>query len=1533
MNAANLFDRNPLHVAHLQGPVDRLHDTNLRAIYERAGKILLIQRWKDLTTSAPHAFLLFESEQAANSCCNRIGAPRITTPNNSHPQSITASILQPNQPNHPALQQWLSSQNMAPSYVIKGPPSPPKAAGFPLSCLRMLNEDASEVVGKLKEFKCGPGWWRFVAQMYVANKLWAAARMVLKCEKEPDDDVIDISDDSGHEHASDDDQSDVSKTQKSSKSRASHNIWLPSKKDVNGARAKLGVVTSKPGAAAPKPATAPTVSPLYGLRVSSPESEQKAAKSAAGSEAPPFVPTPMSESPSTDTTPRTSPDVPPTVPATLPMLTRSSAARTMPATPTAGTGAATMNGTGTALQPSRVTKSSSGSISTQPSSSSSQASLSAKPLVPAQAQPPAKPSTTPTPSSLPHSQPTNPTPPTLSQPSSSRPIIPILIPSPSTLDKLTPSISRPNSTGPDAGSSTEATATAGAASKVSGSQDINSKHNTSAGPKPGPNPKGPRGRKSTAPPTGPKSATPPTGPRSITPKVSTPPVGPKAYIAAFAGQKAPPTGPRALMHAIGANSSNASSTNSATTAPSTVLAPGLPSSGSTPTLGSNGTVSASTLQPVDCPTVTPRQVHTSQGEMTVPQVKKEMEQVDLGDRPFASTSSGSSVVPISRGSPTVPHAQSLTVRKVSSGSTGPATQKTPPISATQEPSSVAPTQGSPSARAVLPADEPPAVPMEEDSFSAPTEGDSSFGVSMEDLFSVSIAPTEDDSSIIPSRDLPTPTSTQNSLFVFTKDPVSVPPAQDPPTAPSVTPTQPHRAPGRTPIRSPSREPLSFFGISSSPSSLLAALPSTSSPTKRKSDTFETRLIKRRRHRTSSSKSEPIIVEPEMSALEAEKARAAELQAEEDRVRELLGVDMSDYAESVMARLSGSDKSSSRGIVSGSEKSKSSPAQETSVESDLDMELRSLRATRNENEALKMKIKVLELTLPTAESVKNELYAERKEKSQLMEALEIERSLLTQSEALRKQSDATREGLQQRIKQLEERLSESAGALEKAREAAQVASEQRRKAEEASSAAEAERTKLGVLLDAERDLVSRERAALAEESSVKAEAQAKLAATEARLAAEQRRYAEAMDQASKERTEAKNFLDAEKAIVSAQEAKLEREKEIRAELEVKLREAEEKLKEEQVKRLEDKQSADNFLQNELTMAMKLVTAEREITKAERAKTAAEIEARESLEKELVALKEQFAASEKSLKDALDGHTSMQRDLTTFKDQLNDSERREGMLRAQLSTAGSRLAMTDARARATEDRVAEAEQVSKRHMFEVSKLQAELASERKVLMMERQALAKERMGRKDLEGKLAAAEERLATGTKQTNELQAQLQTAMSSGQGTREQLQTQRTLLHIARTRIQELEQAIQRVENDLDAARTAEATAKTMVQLWGPPRAQLSSPVSDIVEQQGEQMDAEPDSFIPLMKPPRQQSFKLKRTVAPARLLKVDMPSGEATNIDLGGLPANPDTIIDLLYKSKCAGVFWDIIMDEYGAMGCFDAAEAIAAGKIKYQP
>ncbi|KAH7344527.1 hypothetical protein B0J17DRAFT_4489 [Rhizoctonia solani] len=233
-------------------------------------------------------------------------------------------------------------------------------------------------------------------------------------------------------------------------------------------------------------------------------------------------------------------------------------------------------------------------------------------------------------------QPTNTTPqpvkPALSQSSSSRPIIPIPIPPPSTLDKPIPNISRSNSTDPNAESSTEATAggskTTNAAPKVPGSQDINSKPDTSTDPTPTIIPKGPTDTKSTTPkantpPTGPKahrlsvgrkSATPPTGPRSATPKVSVPPVGPKALVAALPGKKAPPTGPRALVRAFGASSFNVSTTSSATAAPSTLLAPGLPSSGTTLAPGGNGTVSASTPQPVDCPTVTSRQAHTSQGK-------------------------------------------------------------------------------------------------------------------------------------------------------------------------------------------------------------------------------------------------------------------------------------------------------------------------------------------------------------------------------------------------------------------------------------------------------------------------------------------------------------------------------------------------------------------------------------------------------------------------------------------------------------------------------------------------------------------------------------------------------------------------------------------------------------------------------------------------------------------------------------------------------------------------------------------------------
>ncbi|KAF8761256.1 hypothetical protein RHS01_00491, partial [Rhizoctonia solani] len=1234
-----------------------------------------------------------------------------------------------------------------------------------------------------------------------------------------------------HEHASDDDQSASSKS-----SKASHNAWLPSKRNVNGARAKLGVVTSKPATSSKSKATTKVSKSTVEVTEVVVNSTQKATKSTLGAEAPPFVPTPMSESPSTDTTPQASVDTPPTVPATLPILARSSI----------------IPGPSDANRLNGATDPASGVIPVKASSSPGDLPLAAS--APTQQSP----STSSSHPLAPASQSSNPVP----RDSPSRQTTPTPTPLTSALDKPVSALSDSNKkslkvskelsegTKKATAEVTKDISTAPTSSRAGTPKTVSHHHlfNSIAAPD------------LTRPPA---KATPPIGSGSATALITkfdsakgaridrTTYTSPRALMAALPGQKAPPTGPRALMNAFRTRSSSPATLSTSATAKATngtsshnsdATASRSTPAGGAPTPGASGTTLATIASTIPKASVKATRHRAllgwldAQGEMSKQvQVKKEMDQEPLG---MISPWGIRRLWPL-RGARLLFRLHKGHLYK--------------------KPHQAKLLRNYPQFQSIV------NRTMDESMSTVPMEGDSSFGVSAEDLFPNSTTLTED-ASIIPQQDLPPLAPTQKPSIATTDETIPaplpdsppVPPARDPlhtSTTLSTTPRASTSARPRTPIRSPSRDPLSFFGISSSPGSLLAALPpSSSSPTKRKSDTLESRLIKRRRHRTSSSKSEPIIVEPEISALEAEKARAAELQAEEERVRELLGVDMSDYAESVMARLSGSDKSN-RGVLSGSEKSKGSPGMQESisVESDLDLELRSLRAMRDENEALKLKIKVLEMTLPTAESVKNELYAERKEKTQLIEALEIERSLLTQSEALRKQSDATREGLQQRIKQLEERLAESSGNLEKAREVAQAAAEQRRKAEEAALLAETERTKLGTMLDAERDLVSQERAALAEERGIRAEAQAKLAAAEARLAAEQRRYTEARDQAEKERAEAKSFLDAEKAIASAQEAKLEREKEIRGELEAKLKEMEEKIKDEQAKQVEDRKKADAILQRELTMAMKLVTAEREITRAERVKTGAELEAKESAEKEVILLKEQLAAIEKKLSEVQDGNNSMKRDLTTFKDQLNESQGENTL------------------------------------------------SEHSYLRL---TLAKERISRKELESKLVVTEERLAASAKQAAELQTQLKTAVSSGQGSNDQLQTQRTLLHIARTRIQELEQAIQRVESDLDASRTAEATAKTMVQLWGPPlsRTHLSSPVSDIVDRNTEQTEMEVNPFVSLMKPPRQQSFKLKRTAVPARLLKVDMPSGEVANIDLGGLPANPEAIIDLLYKSKCAG-------------------------------
>lgn len=140
---------------------------------------LLIQRWKEPKSGESHAFLLFETEQAAMACCSRIGALRVTS-DRSNSRPITASALScTNAASSAILNQWLRSQHMVPSYVIKNPPPPPPSASFPLACLTPLTENCGLVVQMLREHKCALSWWRFVAQMYVANKMWTPAQFIL----------------------------------------------------------------------------------------------------------------------------------------------------------------------------------------------------------------------------------------------------------------------------------------------------------------------------------------------------------------------------------------------------------------------------------------------------------------------------------------------------------------------------------------------------------------------------------------------------------------------------------------------------------------------------------------------------------------------------------------------------------------------------------------------------------------------------------------------------------------------------------------------------------------------------------------------------------------------------------------------------------------------------------------------------------------------------------------------------------------------------------------------------------------------------------------------------------------------------------------------------------------------------------------------------------------------------------------------------------------------------------------------------------
>lgn len=534
----------------------------------------------------------------------------------------------------------------------------------------------------------------------------------------------------------------------------------------------------------------------------------------------------------------------------------------------------------------------------------------------------------------------------------------------------------------------------------------------------------------------------------------------------------------------------------------------------------------------------------------------------------------------------------------------------------------------------------------------------------------------------------------------------------------------------------------------------------------------------------------------------------------------------------------------------------------------DMDPRTWKATLDENEALKMKIKVLELTLPTAETVKNELYAERKEKTQLIESLEIERSLLIQSEALRKQSDTTRKELETRISQLEDRLVDSASALEHARESAHVAAEQRRRAEEASRIADSERSKVGVLLDAERALVNTERAVLAKEREARAEAEAKCAAAEARLAAEQRRYAEASEVARKELTEARDFLDAEKALSGAQEAMLaherELQRELRTEMEAKMEEAEARA----AQYLEEKKSAEATLDKEMERARKVVNAERAVVIKERATATEEKEARSKIEAQLAAAQEQIAADKERLTkvegllEAVTGQlaksdeqltaanaknsemegrlgaslksvataraqvlsieeqfttansrltaateqlatsqgeltktkaqltaareelTKATAQLTTTKDQLSATEQREQGIKVnllswhrQLAIARDQTASMEKRTRVAEEKANLMEQAQKCCMTDLTRIKQVLESEQEVLMMERATLARERILRKETEKKLLVAEERLAALERQTSEARQQLQEHRNCNDGSKEQLQTQRSECH------------------------------------------------------------------------------------------------------------------------------------------------------------
>ncbi|KAG9107053.1 hypothetical protein FRC07_008702, partial [Ceratobasidium sp. 392] len=1048
-NAAWLFDRNPLHVAHLQGPVDRLPDANLRAVYERAGKILMIQRWKDVRSSEAHAFLLFETEQAASACCSRIGALRVTSDRqNSRP--ITASPLScTNAASNTILGQWLRSPQMTPSYVIKNPPSPPPpSAMFPLSCLLPLTENCGAVVQMLREHKCAPSWWRFVAQMYVANKMWTAAQFILgqstkteevdatvaltakgkEKQKENEsagtEDIIDISDDSIGETVSepdDDPANDFARMQKLQQKKAPPtaprrigNAWLPHKRpNMQNARAKLGIVTVKSGAKA------------------------GTSTSAGGEKTTPVAEKPATSAPVTAES-ESEPEIePPAEPSPAPVPVSAPASASTPATvPEA--------------------------MDTEPTP----APAPAPDPEPQRAEEPPAPTPAPTPAATP---------------------VPAETTRPTRAPSSTPAPATPNParlTTPNSGRLTTPAPTSITGSTISP-------------------PFVPTPMLGTPLPSTPKtlSSTPAVPPRSLpsTPKTSTlprPPTLPPTPTTNTAVARTPSTSPSSARQGPTIASLVRPRTQSPIKELQEAVKPKAPASGSG--------VHQAPVQQTQAP-MQQAQVPIQQTQNLVQQIQNLMQQssAKVGDDGDNSSSrpKPAALPTLPAGLPQRPAWIPTNQQQAASGS-----------GSGREPSTVVATAMAASFP-LPPSPVKPVTmaPVEKEASTTSVDKDAPrVGAPMDTAdkaVPTTAAPTttmdKDTPMTTPVPDPPPPDNTvpegNNAAEARdqpeddrSKEETSMPFASPSPSKAQISPSKSQTSPCSMQISPPTTQassPVLPTVRASSPalSTLRASSPlhgSSPSPStaKRKSELdtrgFEARL-KRRRHRESITK--PASTDGEQTVPETSVPSFASLTSGPSLASLSSGPSLTSFAslgdsafgaslpplspllprapeepltpkESIRARLLGQRRSGSplgvslppqlpvAGGVGTPRLDRRTPLS--------DMDPRTWKATLDENEALKMKIRVLELTLPTAETVKNELYAERKEKTQLIERFEIQRSLLVQSEALRKQSEVTREELGVRIKQLEDRLADSAVALEQARESAHAAAEQRRRAEEA-----------------------------------------------------------------------------------------------------------------------------------------------------------------------------------------------------------------------------------------------------------------------------------------------------------------------------------------------------------------------------------------------------------------------------------------------------------------------------------------------------